>query len=184
MDWRARISEAEVGMSCIRANQIYRYKTSSRGAAQLSPGRKSGPNRTRLRAERHRNSVPADSILKSENASRRALPAKLTAPNALLGASADQHRFVVHGRSMLVDCGRCLSAAIAVFSLKLQRAHAMIAVDALENAAVLDTCVGVMSHSCYCSPLFGSFRGTMVTSGLRHSLLGAAVDSRRKKRKY
>jgi hypothetical protein len=112
------------------------------------------------------------------------LLAKLTAPNALLGAGADQHRFVMHGRGMLVNRCRRLSAAIAVFSLKLQRAHAMIAVNALEDAAVLDTGIGVMSHSCYCSPLFGSFRGTMVTSGLGHSLLGTALDPRWKKRKY
>jgi hypothetical protein len=91
---------------------------------------------------------------------------------------------MVHGCSMQIDGGRSLGAAIAMFSLELQRADPMVTVDALEDAAVLDTCVRVMSHSCYCSPLFGSFRGTMVTSGLGHSLLGTALDPRWKKRKY
>jgi hypothetical protein len=65
---------------------------------------------------------------------------------------------------MLIDCRCCLGAAVSIFPLELQRAHPMVTVDALENAAVLDACVGVMSHGFHCSLLFGIFRGTLVTS--------------------
>jgi hypothetical protein len=71
---------------------------------------------------------------------------------------------MVNGCGMQIDCRRCLGAAIPIFPLELQRAHPMIAVDALENAAVLDARVGVMSHGPYCSLLSGKFRGTLVTS--------------------
>jgi hypothetical protein len=70
---------------------------------------------------------------------------------------------VVDGRRVLID-GRCgLGAAVPIFPMELERAHAMVAVDALENAAVLDACIGVMSHDFHCSLLSRKFRGTLVT---------------------
>jgi hypothetical protein len=73
----------------------------------------------------------------------------------------------MHTGCMLIDRGRCLGAAVAVFSLELKRAHAVVAVDALEDAAVLDAGIGVMSHSYYCSPLSQEFTGTLVTKARR-----------------
>jgi hypothetical protein len=47
---------------------------------------------------------------------------------------------------MLIDCRRCLGAAIAIFPVELERTHAMVTVNALEDAAVFDAGIGVMSH--------------------------------------
>jgi hypothetical protein len=77
---------------------------------------------------------------------------------------------------MQIDGGRSLGAAIAMFSLELQRADPMVTVDALEDAAVLDTCVRVMSHSCYCSPLSRKFRGTLVTKWTFSFVHGTAFE--------
>ena len=87
----------------------------------------------------------------------------LAAPNTLLRTGANQHRLVVYGCGMLIDGRRCLGAAVAVFSVELQRAYPMLTVDALENAAILDARVSVMSHSLNCSPHSETFRRTMVT---------------------
>ncbi len=65
---------------------------------------------------------------------------------------------------MLID-GRCgLGAAVAVFSVELQRTYTMVTVYALEDAAVFDAGVGVMSHDFYSSLIFGNYRRTMVTA--------------------
>jgi hypothetical protein len=107
---------------------------------------------------------------------------KLTAPNALLGTGANQHWLVMDRGCVLIDGGGSLGAAVSIFPVELERAHAMVAVDALEDAAVLDTSVGVMSHVLYCSLLSRKFRGTLVTNRIssldqvQHFLtLGGAV---------
>jgi hypothetical protein len=53
----------------------------------------------------------------------------------------------MHGCRVLIDGGCCLRAAIAVFSVELQCAYAMVTMYALKDAAVLDAGIGVMSHS-------------------------------------
>ncbi len=64
---------------------------------------------------------------------------------------------------MLIDGCCCLGAAIAVFSVELQGAYAMVAMYALKDAAVLDAGIGVMSHGFYSSLISGNPRHTMVT---------------------
>lgn len=49
--------------------------------------------------------------------------------------------------SMQINRGRCLSAAVSIFPIELQRAYAMVTVDALEDAAILDASICVMSHT-------------------------------------
>jgi hypothetical protein len=65
---------------------------------------------------------------------------------------------------VLIDGRRGLGAAVPIFPMELERAHAMVAMDALEDAAVFNTSVCVMSHNHYCSALLGTFRRTMVTA--------------------
>jgi hypothetical protein len=48
---------------------------------------------------------------------------------------------------MLINRGRGLGAAIAVFSVELQCAYPVVTMNALEDAAVLDACICVMSHN-------------------------------------
>jgi hypothetical protein len=88
---------------------------------------------------------------------------RLAAPNALLRAGADQHWFVMNGGGVLIDGGCGLGAAVSILSLELQRAHPMVAVDALKYASVFNARVGVMSHVFYCSLLFEKSSGTLVT---------------------
>jgi hypothetical protein len=65
---------------------------------------------------------------------------------------------------MLIDGRGCLGPAVSILPLELKRAHPMVTVNALEDAAVLDAGVGVMSHDPYCSSLSRKFRGTLVTN--------------------
>jgi hypothetical protein len=81
---------------------------------------------------------------------------------------------VVNRRSVRINCRRCLSAAVSILSIELQRTYAMVTVDALEDAAVLDAGVRVMSHSCYCSLLPPKSLGTVVTNGFQDLHQGAA----------
>jgi hypothetical protein len=48
---------------------------------------------------------------------------------------------------MQINRGRGLGAAVSIFPIELQRAYAMVTVDALEDAAILDASICVMSHS-------------------------------------
>jgi len=89
---------------------------------------------------------------------------RLTAPDALLGAGAHEHGLVMNAGGVLIDRRRRLGSAVAVFAVELQRAHPMVTVNALENAAVLDARVGVMSHSGYCSLSSQISCGTEVTT--------------------
>jgi hypothetical protein len=70
----------------------------------------------------------------------------------------------MHSCSVLINCGCCLGAAIAVFPVELQRADAMVTVNALEDAAVLDAGIGVMSHSFHSSLISRNPVRTMVTA--------------------
>jgi hypothetical protein len=90
--------------------------------------------------------------------------ARLPAPDALLRAGAQEHGLVMNAGCVLIDRRRRLSSAVAVFAVELQRAHPVITVNALEDAAVLDARVGVMSHSGYCSLSSRGSCGTEVTN--------------------